>query len=56
MDLLKKEQSVSVKEQTLAAKEEELAKAASEQRARLEQISGMTAEEAKKLSDRDHGE
>ncbi|WP_277057209.1 ribonuclease Y [Trichlorobacter lovleyi] len=47
MDLLKKEQTVSTKEQTLSAKEEELAKAASEQRARLEQISGMTAEEAK---------
>ncbi len=47
MDLLKKEQTVSVKEQALAAKEEELAKATGEQRAKLEQISGMTAEEAK---------
>ncbi len=47
MDLLKKEQTVSAKEQSLSAKEDELTKAAGEQRAKLEQISGMTAEEAK---------
>lgn len=47
MDLLKKEQAVSVKEQALVQKEEQVAKAVDEQRVRLEQISGMSAEEAK---------
>lgn len=47
MDLLKKEQTVTSKEQTLTAKENELIKAVGEQKVRLEQISGMTAEEAK---------
>jgi len=47
MDLLKKEQTVSQKEQTLTVKESELSKAADEQRTKLEQISGMSSEEAK---------
>lgn len=47
MDLLKKEQAFSAKEQALTLKEEQVAKAVDEQRARLEQISGMSAEEAK---------
>ena len=47
VDLLQKDQVVASREQGLNQKEDELNKAASEQQARLEQISGMTAEEAK---------
>lgn len=48
MDFLKKEQTLSQKEQTLNARDEELKKFADVQNAKLEQISGMTAGEAKK--------
>jgi ribonuclease Y len=48
MDVLKKEQAVSQKEQALDQRDEELKKAAGVQHARLEQISGMSAAEAKK--------
>jgi ribonuclease Y len=48
MDILKKEQNVSQKEQLLVARDEELKKASDIQNARLEQISGMSAAEAKK--------
>ncbi len=47
MELLKKEQATVAKEQSLTMKEGELDRSLTEQRARLEQISGMTAEEAK---------
>ncbi len=47
MEFLKKEQANSQREQALAKKEEEFDRSIAEQRARLEQISGMTAEEAK---------
>ncbi len=47
MDLLKKEQNNASREQTLNQKDEQLTKAAAEQQIRLEEISGMTAEEAK---------
>ena len=47
MDLLKKEQALTVKEQSVVAKDDELSKAIDLQKARLEQISGMSAEEAK---------
>ncbi len=47
MDLLKKEQALTVKEQSVVAKDDELSKALDQQKARLEQISGMSAEEAK---------
>lgn len=47
MDLLKKEQALTVKEQGVTAKDDELSKALDQQKARLEQISGMSAEEAK---------
>lgn len=47
MEILKKEQLVTSREQTLVAKEESLSKGIEEQRLRLEQISGMTADEAK---------
>jgi ribonuclease Y len=48
MDVLKKEQAVSQKEQVLLQRDEELKKASDIQHARLEQISGMSAAEAKK--------
>jgi ribonuclease Y len=48
MDVLKKEQAVSQKEQALDLRDAELKKAADVQNARLEQISGMSAAEAKK--------
>ena len=48
MDVLKKEQAVSQKEQALDLREAELKKATDVQNARLEQISGMSAAEAKK--------
>jgi len=48
MDFLKKEQTLSQKEQNLNSRDEELKKAADVQNARLEQISGMSAGEAKK--------
>ncbi|MFZ2949158.1 MAG: ribonuclease Y [Desulfuromonadaceae bacterium] len=48
MDVLKKEQAVSQKEQSLDLRDAELKKAADVQNARLEQISGMSAAEAKK--------
>ncbi len=48
MDVLKKEQAVSQKGQALDQRDEELKKAAGVQNARLEQISGMSAGEAKK--------
>lgn len=48
MDFLKKEQTLSQKEQLLAARDAELKKAADVQNAKLEQISGMSAGEAKK--------
>jgi ribonuclease Y len=48
MDFLKKEQTLSLKEQGLNARDEELKKAADVQNAKLEQISGMSAAEAKK--------
>ena len=47
MDLLKKEQALTVKEQGVVAKDDELSRALDQQKARLEQISGMSAEEAK---------
>lgn len=47
MEILKKEQANTVKEQGLSKKEEELDRSLAEQKARLESISGMTAEEAK---------
>lgn len=47
MEMLKKEQTISGKEQLLNSKEEELDRSLVEQRARLETISAMTAEEAK---------
>lgn len=49
MDFLKKEQSLTSKERDLAAKHDELSKAADVQRAKLEEISGMTSTEAKKV-------
>jgi len=48
LDILKKEQVFSQKEQDMAKRDEELKKAADVQRAKLEQISGMSAGEAKK--------
>ena len=48
MDVLKKEQVVSQKEQALDLRDTELKKALDIQNARLEQISGMSAAEAKK--------
>jgi ribonuclease Y len=48
MDVLKKEQNVSQKEQALDQRDAELKKAVDVQNARLEQISGMSAAEAKK--------
>ncbi len=48
MDVLKKEQNLSQKEQVLDARDGELKKAVDIQNARLEQISGMSAAEAKK--------
>lgn len=48
LDILKKEQLISTKEQILAKKDEELKLSADVQREKLEQISGMTAVEAKK--------
>ncbi len=48
VDILKKEQGVSQKEQALAQREDELKKAADVQKAKLEQISGMSAADAKK--------
>ena len=47
MEILKKEQALSNKEQQIHQKEEQLSRSFDEQRAKLEQISGMTAEEAK---------
>jgi len=48
LDILKKEQTLSTKEQTLATKNEELIKAADQQQAKLEEIAGMSAGDAKK--------
>lgn len=48
MDILKKEQAANIKEQALSAKEEQLGRALEEQRKRLEHVSGMSSEEAKK--------
>ncbi|MDR3579491.1 MAG: ribonuclease Y [Oryzomonas sp.] len=48
LDILKKEQVHSAKEQALAQREDELKQAVGTQMAKLEQISGMTASEAKK--------
>ncbi len=47
MEILKKDQAVSQKEQQIVQREDLLSKAFEEQRAKLEQISGMSAEEAK---------
>ncbi len=47
MEILKKDQALSQKEQQINRKEEQISKAVDEQRAKLEQISGMTSEEAK---------
>ncbi len=47
MDLLKKEQALTVKEQSVVSKEDELSRGLDQQKTRLEQISGMSAEEAK---------
>ena len=48
LDILKKEQVFSQKEQELTKRDEDLKKAVDIQRAKLEQISGMSAGEAKK--------
>jgi ribonuclease Y len=48
LDILKKEQLFSQKEQELSKRDEELKKAVDVQRVKLEQISGMSAGEAKK--------
>ncbi|MEI6702102.1 MAG: ribonuclease Y [Deltaproteobacteria bacterium] len=48
LDILKKEQVFSQKEQELGKRDEELKKAVDVQKAKLEQISGMSAGEAKK--------
>lgn len=48
LDILKKEQVFSQKEQEMAKRDEDLKKAADVQKAKLEQISGMSAGEAKK--------
>ncbi len=48
LDILKKEQVFSQKEQELTKRDEELKKAVDVQKAKLEQISGMSAGEAKK--------
>ncbi|MDD5286999.1 MAG: ribonuclease Y, partial [Desulfuromonadaceae bacterium] len=48
LDILKKEQIFFQKEQELAKRDEELKKAVDVQKAKLEQISGMSAGEAKK--------
>lgn len=49
IDFSKKEQSLAAKEQALVQKEEKLVQLVEEQRTRLENISGMTAAEAKKV-------
>ncbi|AJY70858.1 ribonuclease [Geobacter sulfurreducens] len=48
-DLTKKEQGILAREQSLNRKEESLDALVAEQRAKLEQISGMTSAEAKKI-------
>lgn len=48
LDILKKEQVLAGKEQNLATRDDELKKAADIQQAKLEEISGMSAGEAKK--------
>jgi len=48
LDILKKEQVFSQKEQDMVKRDDELKKSADVQRAKLEQISGMSAGEAKK--------
>lgn len=48
MEILRKEQSLSAREQSLSARNEELSRAAEVQQAKLEEISGMSAAEAKK--------
>ena len=48
LDILKKEQGLSAKEQSIAQQEADLKMAADVQKAKLEQISGMSAGEAKK--------
>src|SRR6185369_2572185 len=48
-DFLKREQSLVGKEEGLAQKEEKLDALVGEQRAKLEQIAGMTSAEAKKF-------
>ncbi len=48
IDFLQKEQAASNKEQALALREEELKKSAEIQRAKLEEVAGMSASEAKK--------
>ncbi|HEX9022487.1 MAG TPA: ribonuclease Y [Geobacteraceae bacterium] len=48
LDILKKEQVISQKEQNLAQRDEEVKQVILAQKAKLETVSGMTAEEAKK--------
>jgi ribonuclease Y len=48
LDILKKEQTISTKEQVLAQRDEDLKNAVEVQKAKLEQISGMSPNEAKK--------
>jgi len=48
LDFLQKEQAASNKEQALALREEELKKSADIQKAKLEEVAGMSATEAKK--------
>jgi ribonuclease Y len=48
LDILKKEQAFSQKEQEMAKRDEDLKKAVDVQKAKLEQISGMSSGEAKK--------
>jgi ribonucrease Y len=48
LDFLQKEQAASNKEQVLALREEELKKSADIQKAKLEEVAGMSASEAKK--------
>lgn len=49
LELVKKEQGLVAKEQALVTKEEKIAQIVEEQRQKLENISGMTAAEAKKV-------
>jgi ribonuclease Y len=49
VDFIKKEQGLAAKEQKLVQKEEQVAQLIDEQRSKLETISGMSAEEAKRV-------